>query len=359
MRLLVTGGGTGGHLFPAIALATAICRQNPESRVLFIGTDRQLENRTLAGLGFERASLRFSGVKGLGISGMARALCLLPPAVLQAFRLLKRFKPELVFAVGGYVTGPVLLAAKLLRVPVCIHEQNSVPGLANRLAGKFADKVCISLPCQPPFAEGKTVLSGNPLREEILAAADRTKQSTSEMMSILVLGGSQGARPLNRLMLAALPFLKGERDRLRLVHQSGTADEEMVRQGYDELGFKAEVGDFFVDMARRYAEADLVISRAGATTLAEIAAMGLPALLIPYPYAADDHQRINGEYYVRGGGAVLRLEGELDGERLGQEIMTLLDDPVRLRSMAKAMRALAMPGATEKIVAICKQLAKE
>jgi len=364
MRLIVTGGGTGGHIFPAIAVATAVCEQNPESRVLFIGTDRQLENRTLADFSFERATLRFSGVKGLGVLGLARALCLLPLALFKAARLILRFKPDLVFAVGGYVTGPVLVAAKLFRVPICIHEQNSVPGLANRLAGKIADRVCISLPCSPAFAEEKTVLSGNPLREGILAAgkrkmaaAERKKRVSASCCTILILGGSQGAHQLNRLMLEALPFLSGKKKVLHIVHQSGAADEEMVKEGYAKLGLEAEVGAFFVDMARRYEQADIVVSRAGATSLAEFAVMGLPGILIPYPFAADDHQRTNAEHYVRGGGAVLLPEQELDGERLGREVQLLLDDPVRLQAMGEAMRRLSRPEATEKIVSICTQLA--
>ncbi|MCF6186992.1 MAG: glycosyltransferase [Desulfobulbaceae bacterium] len=201
MRLIVTGGGTGGHLFPAIAVACGVRQRAPGSAILFVGTGRQIDNRVLAGLGFSREILSFSGVKGLGISGALRSGLRLPQAAYMAAKIIQRFRPDLVFAVGGYVTGPVLLAAKLFRVPICIHEQNSVPGLANRLAGKIADRVCISLPCKPPFAEKKTVLTGNPVREEILGAAEEKNVSADRELTLLILGGSQGAHRVTALML--------------------------------------------------------------------------------------------------------------------------------------------------------------
>ena len=356
MRLIITGGGTGGHLFPALAVAEGIGRRESDPEILFVGAGRRIDNQVLAEKGFARKVIRFSGIKGLGMSGFLHAAFRLPLAIAQSFFLIRRFRPDLVFGVGGYVTGPVLTAAKLLRVPICIHEQNSVPGLANRLAGKLADRICISLPCQPSFAKEKTVLTGNPVRREILAAALKKKTGHNDPTTILVLGGSQGARRVNELMLAAMKILQATGNTLRIIHQTGTADEGLIRKGYEQSGIEAEVASFFSDMADVYGRANLVVSRAGATTLAELAVMGLPALLIPYPFAADDHQTTNGAYYVNGGGALMVQEKELDGDGLAEKIRRLVENPEELGEMAAAMKKMGRPEATERIVDVCMQL---
>ncbi|HHB75862.1 MAG TPA: undecaprenyldiphospho-muramoylpentapeptide beta-N-acetylglucosaminyltransferase [Desulfobulbus sp.] len=356
MRLIITGGGTGGHLFPALAVAEGIGKRDPGSEILFVGAGRRIDNQVLAEKGFARKVIKFSGIKGLGMSGFLHAASRLPLAIAQSFFLIRRFRPDLVFGVGGYVTGPVLAAAKLLRVPICIHEQNSVPGLANRLAGKLADRICISLPCQPSFAKEKTVVTGNPVRREIIAAASKKKTGHNDPATILVLGGSQGARRVNELVLAAMKILQEEGSALRIIHQTGTTDEALIRKGYEERGIEAEVASFFSDMADVYGRADLVVSRAGATTLAELAVMGMPALLIPYPFAADDHQTTNGEYYVNGGGALMVQEKKLDGDGLAEEIRQLADNPEKLGKMAAAMGKMGRPEATDRIVDVCMQL---
>ena len=356
MRLIVTGGGTGGHLFPGIAVATAMRDRIASTRVLFIGTSRLLDQQALAGLGFELAALECGGVKGLGLSGRLRSLFLMPGALLASLRMLKRFKPDLVFGVGGYVTGPVVLAAKLLRVPIAIHEQNSVPGMANRMAGKLADRVFISLPCIPPFPREKTVQTGNPLRRDILDAAGREKQ-VADKPTLLILGGSQGAHRVNVLMMEAMERIQQQHLPLRLIHQTGTADQEQVANGYKNLGVDAEVSAFIQDMAEVYSRADLAVSRAGATTLAELAVMGLPAVLIPYPYAADDHQVTNGEYYVKGCGCRMMRESGLTGEILARTISECLQNREELHTMAANMKTLAMPDATSRIVDACVRLA--
>ena len=359
MRLIITGGGTGGHLFPALAVAEGIRKRDPDSEIMFIGAGRRIDNQVLAEKGFTRKVISFSGIKGLGMSGFLHAASRLLPAIAQSFFLIRRFRPDLVFGVGGYVTGPVLTAAKILRIPICIHEQNSVPGLANRLAGKLADRICISQPCDPPFAESKTILTGNPVRGEILDASHQQTEK-GKQTTILVLGGSQGARRVNELACAAMKILhKREKTTLRIIHQTGIADEEKVRTSYAEIGIQAEVSSFFTDMAGLYRRADLVISRAGATTLAELAVMGLPVLLIPYPFAADDHQTINGEYYVEGGGARMVQEKDLDEEKLAAEVQQLVDRSGTLEEMAAAMRKMGQPQATERIVEVCKQLVRD
>lgn len=355
MRLIVAGGGTGGHLFPGIAVATAMRQRVADTTVLFIGTSRLLEQQALAGLGFSLAALDCGGVKGLGLKTRLRSLLRMPGAVLEARNMLRQFQPDLVLGVGGYVTGPVLLAAKSLGVPIAIHEQNSVPGMANRLAGKLADRVFISLPCSPPFAAAKTLQTGNPVREAILAVAKETKTRPT-IPTLLVLGGSQGAHRVNLLMLAAMERLAQQQLPVHLIHQTGVADEALVRDGYARLGIEAEVSSFIADMAAVYRRADLVVSRAGATTLAELAAMGLPALLIPYPHAADDHQTTNGWYYEKGNGCKVLSESTLDGEILAHAISECLHNQEELHTMSANMKTMAMPDATTRIVEACLRL---
>ncbi len=351
MRLIVTGGGTGGHLFPGIALAEAMQRKIAGTQVMFIGTARLLDQQTLSGLGFSVRSLACGGVKGMSLLQKLWSLLQLPGAVLEARQMLQSFRPDLVFGVGGYVTGPVLVAARSLGVKVGIHEQNSVPGLANRLAGMLAHKICISLPCEPPFSPAKTVLTGNPVRQAILDAAIREKSGKQGAPPILlVLGGSQGAHRVNLLMIEAVRILAASGKPVRIIHQTGTADETMVRESYNALGIQAEVSAFIKDMAATYRQADFVVSRAGATTLAELAVMGLPALLIPYPFAADNHQVTNGKYYMNGGGGLLLEEANATGEILAGIISERLHNPEELHTMAAKMRALAQPDAAGRIV---------
>lgn len=355
MRLIVVGGGTGGHLFPGIAVATAMRERIPGTEVLFIGTERLLDQQVVEGLGFKRATLACGGVKNLGFMTRLHTLARMPIAVWKAMQMLRNFKPDLVFGVGGYVTGPVLLAARLMGVPIAIHEQNSVPGMANRLAGKLATRVFISLPCMPPFPASKTEQTGNPVREAILAAA-QTKPAHEPPPTLLILGGSQGAHRVNLLMLETVEILQKKQCPFRLIHQTGRDDEDLVKQGYAKLGVDAEVSAFISDMAAVYQRADLAVSRAGATTLAELAVMGLPALLIPYPYAADDHQTTNGKYYENGHGCKVLQQAVLTGEILARYISDSLQNFEELRTMSGNMRTMAKPEATGRIVDACLRL---
>jgi UDP-N-acetylglucosamine--N-acetylmuramyl-(pentapeptide) pyrophosphoryl-undecaprenol N-acetylglucosamine transferase len=362
MRIIITGGGTGGHLFPGIALAAALRQQFSDCEIMFIGTKRQLDRDTLVGLDFQQESITCMGLKGMGLTHRIRSLASLPKAVLEAHRLIKQFQPELVFGVGGYVTGPVLLAARLLGVPSCIHEQNSIPGLANRLTARFVNKVFVSIPGNYPFPLAKTVVSGNPVRTEILAAAEQKQrqQEAAKPFTLLVMGGSLGAHRINMLMLEAMAIIKKQQSvPFRLIHQTGAADAEQVRAGYAAVDIEAEVAPFIKDMAAVYAQADLAVARAGATSLAELAVMGLPALLIPYPHAADDHQAANASYYVAGGGARMYREEELDAGRLAAAIMELVKNADELAQMGAAMRQVAVPDAAERILADCMELIKK
>jgi UDP-N-acetylglucosamine--N-acetylmuramyl-(pentapeptide) pyrophosphoryl-undecaprenol N-acetylglucosamine transferase len=308
-RAIVCGGGTGGHLFPGIATAEAILENFPHSKVLFISTERQVDSRALQNRPFATAVLKCRPLKGLsGLAKLATAIRL-PASLIAAAAIIRRFKPDLVLGVGGYVTGPVILAARLLGVSCCIHEQNSVPGLANRLLGRIVRKVFISLPESAAyFPAGKTVLTGNPPPE------------------------------------------------LRVIHQTGSRDEEEVRAAYDRLGIRAQVAAFFTDMATLYREADLVVSRAGATTLTELMLFAKPAILIPYPFAADSHQEKNALYLVEHGGAKMFVEAKLTGPMLGREIVRLIVDKEEQERMAGQLATLARPQATESIVAHCLEM---
>ncbi|XOF33194.1 MAG: undecaprenyldiphospho-muramoylpentapeptide beta-N-acetylglucosaminyltransferase [Candidatus Electrothrix sp. YB6] len=358
MRIIITGGGTGGHLFPGIALATALQQEIPGCEILFIGTQRQLDRKALAGFNFQQKSIACMGLKGMGLKHRLQSLGSLPAAVLESWRIIRQFQPDLVFGVGGYVTGPVLLAARLQSVPTCIHEQNSVPGLANRLIARFVSRIFVSIPGEYPFARQKTIVSGNPVRREILAAAEQKRDRKQDgPLTLLVMGGSLGAHRINMLLLeVAERFNEQQKSGLQLIHQTGTADEEQVKVGYAAADVRAEVSAFFTDMASLYACADLVIARAGATSLAELSVMGLPAVLIPYPYAADDHQAKNAAYYVAGGGAVMYREEELDAEQLVGVLTELTGDVDRLGRMASAMQKMGQPEATRRILASCLEL---
>jgi UDP-N-acetylglucosamine--N-acetylmuramyl-(pentapeptide) pyrophosphoryl-undecaprenol N-acetylglucosamine transferase len=357
MRVVVTGGGTGGHLFPGIALAHGMQERIPGCQVLFIGTSRHLDRQALARYDFGLETIHCLGLKGMGLLQRLRSLLQLPFAVWEAAGLLRRFRPQLVFGVGGYVTGPVLLAARALGIPVCIHEQNSVPGLANRMAARLANRIFLSIPCAYRFPGHKTVLVGNPVRREIRAAADRHMPGSSPDIHILVLGGSQGAHRVNMLVTEAAGQVSAKLGgRVHFTHQTGRVDLEEVRARYDRLGVRAEVNDFFTDIAELYSRADLAISRAGATTLAELAVMGLPAILLPYPFAADNHQQGNGAWYEQGGAARMFFEQDLDGEKLAGAILHLVENGEELRKMSGRMRELARPDAAERIIEECLQL---
>ncbi|MEA2083221.1 MAG: undecaprenyldiphospho-muramoylpentapeptide beta-N-acetylglucosaminyltransferase [Thermodesulfobacteriota bacterium] len=356
--MVVTGGGTGGHLFPGIAVSEAFINRFPGSEALFIGAGRGMDAKALAGRGLKTASISCHGLKGESRFFRVRTLLELPFSLLQAAIIIRRFRPALVFGVGGYVTGPVVLAARLMGIATCIHEQNSIPGVANRILGRFVDRIFVSIPgSESCFPRKKTLLTGNPLRKELLA--DRTLKN-KKGVTLLVLGGSQGARRVNELVKEALGRYKDKLpEGFRVIHQTGIHDESTVRDSYNRIGIPAKVASFFKDMAKVYEDADFVVSRAGATTLAEITVKKIPALLIPYPFAADGHQEKNGGYLVDGGAAVMFTERDLNGEILGKEIISILIDKKRLEIMKAAAGKLAKPQAAETIVDNCLALLTE
>lgn len=359
LRLLITGGGTGGHLFPAIATAEKLCLMMPDSAVLFVGTRRKLDRDSLTRYGFSVTTIHSHGLKGKNAWELLKALLVLPLSLLESCFHILRFKPDVVMGVGGYVTGPVVAASWLLRRPALIHEQNSVPGLANRKLGSLVQRICLSLPqSKKYFPTEKAVLTGNPVRQSIIEAGHE-RSADRGYRTLLILGGSQGAHALNELVIEAVRSKREEFSSIKVIHQTGSDDEQMVSEAYQEMAVEHRVCAFFTDMAELYKEADLVVSRAGATTLAEIGVVGRPAILIPYPYAADNHQEKNAAWYVENGAALLFVQKELRGDQLAEEIVNILHDEARLERMSGAMQKLGITDAAQRIVKICMELARK
>jgi UDP-N-acetylglucosamine--N-acetylmuramyl-(pentapeptide) pyrophosphoryl-undecaprenol N-acetylglucosamine transferase len=349
--VVIAGGGTGGHVFPGIALAEALRRRWPQSRVLFVGTDRPLELAAMARAGFDHRVLRVEGLKRRGWRRQLVALMRLPAGLVAAAGILWGFQPDVVVGVGGYAAGPVVLAAWLLRIPVVLCEQNIVAGVTNRIAARFARRIYVAFD-GTDFGRhaAKVRLTGNPVRAAIVEAALHRRQRPADgRLHVLVLGGSQGARKLNAAVIDALEFLV-DPPAWRFVHQTGPADEEAVKDAYRRRGVEAEVAAFFDDPGACYAEADLAVCRAGATTVAELAAVGIPAVFVPFPFAADDHQARNVQALVEGGAARLVAEKDLTGEGLAHWLNRWKADPRELEAMAMAMAAFGRSEAADTIL---------
>ncbi|PLX99954.1 MAG: undecaprenyldiphospho-muramoylpentapeptide beta-N-acetylglucosaminyltransferase [Desulfuromonas sp.] len=354
MKLLLAGGGTGGHLFPAVALGQMLLDQEQQAEVLFVGTERGLESRLLPKLGLPLKTVDMVGVVGRGWRGKLELVPKLVKSLLQSRRILRQFRPDVVIGVGGYVTVPVLLAAKLAGIPYLIHEQNAFPGLSNRVLGKWARLVCLSFPDSGSgFAPQRVKVTGNPLR----AGFEEIPEQLATNGKLLIFGGSRGARAINQNVMAMLPLLKDMAAPPTILHQTGEEDLEQVRAAYRDAGYEnAEVVPFIDDMASAYRDAALVICRAGATTLAELTVCGRPALLIPYPYAAADHQTANARMLEKAGAAKVIIQSELTPAGLATVACELLNSPETLQQMASAGRRLGLPGAAEKILAECRAL---
>jgi UDP-N-acetylglucosamine--N-acetylmuramyl-(pentapeptide) pyrophosphoryl-undecaprenol N-acetylglucosamine transferase len=353
LRVVIAGGGTGGHLFPGIAVARELLARRPGTKVSFAGTARGIEARVLPREGFELDLIRSGGIKGKSIAGRARGASLLPASIWDAWNIVGRRRPHLVIGVGGYSSGPVVLTAVLRGVPTMVLEQNAVPGLTNRLLAPFVRAAAVTFDSTRRYFKGKAFVSGNPVRPEFLesvgpltgAGADEQ----SSIASILVFGGSQGAHAINVAMVEAAPELAAD-PHLRLTHQTGERDVEMVRAAYRHAGISAEVEPFFFDMGKRLRHADVIVCRAGATTLAEITAAGRAAILIPLPTATDDHQRKNAEALAATGAAELLLQSEATGSVLARRVRALAGDREARTRMEQAARALARPDAAKVIV---------
>ncbi len=356
MRVLFAGGGTGGHLFPAIALAEEVVTRHPKNDVVFVGTDRGLEARVVPANGFVFESIPASGLKGKGFFARLKSLATVPVSLLRALSLLRKYAPDIVVGVGGYSSGPVVLAAWAMRLPTAVQEQNALPGLTNRILSKVVDGIFVSFAeAQNTFQGRKTHLLGNPIRRK-LAQSVLERRSESTRFRILVLGGSLGAKGLNQRVTEALEHLGNDKADCLFTHQTGPASSDTVKGAYAASRVEGRVFEFIDDMPAAYAEADLVVCRAGATTIAELTVCQKASILVPFPLATDDHQAKNAAPLVEAGAALMFRENQLDGVKLAQTIVALKSDRARLRAMEKAAGRLSHPEAAREIVDVLVEL---
>ncbi len=358
MRVLIAAGGTGGHIYPGIAVAQEIMRRDGGSKVRFVGTARGLETRLVPQAGFELSLIDSAGLKNVGRIAQMRGLVLLPKSFVSAVTLIRQFKPDVVVGAGGYVSGPVVLMAALTNRRTLVMESNALPGWTNRVLARFVDRAAVSFEQALPFFRGKGVVTGNPVRREFFEIPP--KQREPGKFSLLIFGGSQGARAINEGMVAALPSLESLKSTLRIKHQTGPADLEKVKTAYVAAGWneQADVRSYIDNMMADFAAADLVICRAGATTTAELIAAGKASIMIPFPFAADDHQRKNAEALEAGGASRMILQKDLSGERLAKEIRVLAESPQQLDQMENASRKLAHGDAAVAAVDMIEELAR-
>ncbi len=361
MRFLIAGGGTGGHLFPGIALAEEVKTRHPRNEVVFVGTERGLESKVVPKAGFKLELIDVGPLKRQGFFGLLRGLGRIPRSLCQSVRILRSFDPDVVVGVGGYASGPLVLAAWLLRIPTAIQEQNALAGFTNKLLGKFVRACFIAFEeARPQFPARTTHLIGNPIRRAFLDNYLVTKQP-GPRLSLLVTGGSQGAHVLNLRVIEALELLAPEMGaRLSVVHQTGTKDSGEIAARYEKLaaatGLQARATEFIDDMSAAYAGADLLVCRAGATTIAELTVCKKPAILVPFPFAADDHQTVNARALVAAGAAVLFKEQDLTAQTLADEIRALEGDRERLKKMSRQSALLGRPEAAREIADVCVSL---
>jgi UDP-N-acetylglucosamine--N-acetylmuramyl-(pentapeptide) pyrophosphoryl-undecaprenol N-acetylglucosamine transferase len=352
LRVVIAGGGTGGHLYPGIAVARELLRKMPDATVTFAGTARGIESRVVPREGFALDVLRSAGLKGTSLAARARGVGLLPLSGMDAWRILSRRRPHIVLGVGGYSSGPVVAAAALRGIPTMLLEQNAVPGLTNRLLARVVSAAAVTFESTVSFFGRRAFVAGNPIRQEFLAAAPGEpgprRASGDAAPRILIFGGSQGAHAINMAMVAAAPRLAARH--MALTHQTGERDLETVRDAYRNAGVEARVEPFLYEMDREMRAADLVICRAGATTIAELTAAGKAAVLIPLPTAADDHQRRNAEVLAQAGAAEMIEQKDLTGDAIATRIAALVSDSARRERMATVARSLARPDAARVIV---------
>jgi UDP-N-acetylglucosamine--N-acetylmuramyl-(pentapeptide) pyrophosphoryl-undecaprenol N-acetylglucosamine transferase len=313
-----------------------------------------LEERILSQAGFELKTIEVGAMKGRSWSAKGKALLMIPRSLVQSWKVIRGFRPDVVLGVGGYASGPVVLTAWSLGLRTAIQEQNAFPGLSNRILGRFVERTFLSFPSSARFfPAAKRMVTGNPVRQSIRSSKGSLSRIEDSLFTLLIFGGSQGAHRLNRAMMDGLKNLGELRGRLRIIHQTGDRDRQEVESAYRRENFDAEVYPFIQEMDRAYAAADLVVCRAGATTLFELMAAGKPAILVPYPYAANDHQRLNAQALVDAGAAVMVADENLNGRSLSALVHQLADDPQRRFQMGARAAALAQPEAAGQIVDAC------
>ena len=359
LALLIAGGGTGGHLYPGIAVARELMARVPGARVSFVGTASGIESRVVPREGFELDVIRSAGLKGKSLQSLARGVGLLPLSGGDAWAVLTKRKPTVAVGVGGYSSGPVVLLAATRGIPTLLMEQNAIPGLTNRLLAPVVNAAAVTYDEAVRYFGAKAFVSGNPVRPEFFGeGTDGEHSRPPGAARVLVFGGSQGAHAINVAMVEAAPRLAAAGARLDITHQTGERDLEMVRDGYRRAGLQARVEPFLYEMDREMKAADVIVSRAGATTLAELTAAGRASILVPLPTATDDHQRKNAEALVKHGAASMVEQRVLTGERLAAEILALAGDEPRRRAMSDAARTLARPDAAKVIVDRILELAR-
>jgi UDP-N-acetylglucosamine--N-acetylmuramyl-(pentapeptide) pyrophosphoryl-undecaprenol N-acetylglucosamine transferase len=353
--VVISGGGTGGHLYPALVVGRKLLAREPGLGLTYVGTRRDVEQKIMAEHGVKFIPMRIEGLKGRGLRSL-RALIILPLAFVHSLAILIRTRPGLVIGVGGYSSGPIVLLASWFRIPTVILEQNSRPGFTNRLLARWVSRAVVAFPSTLPAFKGKGVVLGNPVRDEFYALPAKERTAA---LDVLVFGGSQGSRFLNDRITAALPHLSAAKGRLRLTHQTGTNDLERVRAAYRASGFgEAEVASYFPAMAGYFGRADLIISRAGATTLAEIIAARRAALLVPFAGASEDHQSANARELETAGGAEVLPEDKASPEILAARILHYLDHPGGLEAMERNLARLQAPDPAGRIAELCLSLMK-
>ena len=345
-RVVIAGGGTGGHLYPGVAVARELLRRQPDAIVTFAGTARGIESRLVPREGFELDVIRSVGLKGRSIVNALRGLAIVPVSLVDAWALVSRRRPDVVVGVGGYSSGPVVLVAALRRIPTMLLEQNAVPGLTNRLLARVVRAAALTYGDVGNYFGRRGFVTGNPVRPEFF---DSSIVDSASGRKVLILGGSQGAHAINVAMVAAAAELGRRHPGLEIIHQTGERDLADVREGYRRAGVAARAESFIDGVACEMKSADLVVCRAGATTLAELAALGRPALLVPFPKATDDHQTKNALVLADAGAAALLSENSL-AQRLADMTSDLLTDDTRRASMSAAMKAFARPDAATRIV---------
>ncbi len=357
LRIVIAGGGTGGHLFPGIAIAEMFMKRQPATRVLFVTSGKRIEETVLAKTMFEKKLISVEGIKGKGIFAKLASMCRLPKGMIDALRLLIGFKPDIVIGMGAYSAGPVIAGAWMLRIHRVIHEQNSIPGLTNRLLSGIAEKIYVSFPDTgfKSSVKHKIDFTGNPVRTEILAFegmnAERevNPEAQQQFFNILILGGSQGAHSINMAVIDSVTYLKNP-GKFRFVHQAGIRDADEVRKVYQQLKVESVVAPFFEDMANRYREADLVICRSGATTVAELTVTGKAVVFIPFPFATDDHQVVNAQALVEDDAAEMILEKDLTGNLLAEKIAYYSKNSEIKEKMEARIQKFGHPDAAQRIV---------
>jgi len=347
MRVLIAAGGTGGHIYPGLAVAKEIMRRDPSSVVRFVGTARGLENRLVPQAGFELSLIESAGLVNMGLKQRLSGLLILPKSFFAARRIIKLFAPDAVVGVGGYVSGPVVMTASLMNVPTVLVEPNAVPGFTNRRLARFVDAAALSFDATLSYFPGKGVVTGNPVRHGFFEI--EPKQRDPKKVSLLLFGGSQGSRAINDAMIDALPHLAAHREQLQVTHQTGPADLSKVRDAYRDAGWSgADVREYIDDMMNAFAANDLIISRAGATTSAELMAAGKAAIMIPLPGQLE--QTRNAEALKNAGAALMIRQDELSGQRLAREIVSLITSPDEITHMESAARNMARRDAAQATV---------